>query len=86
MRGICQRCKKYGEVVMHHTYRRRNRRNVTVGLCPACHQWVHLNIAEARKEGFYKQMDSEYRPKKKSSKSWKQEFIEGTYLKKDTAK
>lgn len=35
-----------------------------------CHRWVHDNPKQAKKEGFYKEFDSNYR-KKTSKNKWK---------------
>lgn len=37
----------------------------------SCHYWIHHNIAKAKKEGYYVEMDGEYRPKKSSPSKWR---------------
>lgn len=73
----CQRCSRFRWCCQHHVSRRNNSDEV-VWICSngyasvlypdSCHQWIHDNPAEARKEGYYKSFDTIYRkkPRKKT--------------------
>lgn len=60
MRGICQRCHRVADLQKHHVKRRVNDPDDIVMICYECHSWVHTHIAEAKKEKFYKELDSVY--------------------------
>ena len=60
MRGICQRCHRVADLQKHHVKRRVNDPDDTVMICYECHHFIHMNPALAKKEGFYKQLDSVY--------------------------
>lgn len=52
--GNCVRCWKYTVLDKHHTVTQsKGGKEKTVRLCRDCHRWVHDNIKEAEKEGFY---------------------------------
>lgn len=79
-RDKCDRCGKYRWLCQHHIDRKRNSDRV-VWICSngmtgvlypdACHQWIHENPAKAKLEGYYNELDSEYRPRKSNPSKWK---------------
>lgn len=60
MRGICTRCHKVADVQKHHVKRVVNDPEDIVMVCYECHRFIHENIAQAKEEGFYKELDSVY--------------------------
>ena len=55
----------------HHVMRKVHDRDKTVFLCWECHRWVHDNPLDAKKEGFYKPMDPEFKKRRGNKSKWR---------------
>lgn len=79
-RGRCDRCNRFRWLCQHHIDRRSTDRIVwicsngspaQVLYTDSCHDFIHMHPEEAKKEGYYNEIDGEYRPKKSKPSKWK---------------